>query len=412
VLGVIALFANTTQSTSFGVAAERLTRRVREICFKAIVQHDIGWFDSEKNTSGLLASRLASDATLVEAMVGSRLGLAIQNLFTIAIGLGIAFYYGWKLTLVVLATAPMIAFAQAMQMLAMKGSGDASQRAAEEATQVASESIQNMRTVASFTLETQVTTRYRAKLQAPIKLGLKKENLSGFLTGLGEGLMFISYFISFWYGGKLISDGDMSFEDVMKVLMAIMLSAMAIGQSAAMSPNMGKGKQAVSNIFRLVDDKPIIDPFSTEGKTDEIHGNIELRGVKFHYPTRVEVSVLKGLDLKVTPGTVTALVGHSGCGKSSIIGLLERFYDINEGEITIDGIPIKDYNVAYLRQNIALVGQEPVLFNGSIAENIRLGKPEATMEEVEEAAKSANAHNFICQFPDGTYCQPRSFSSS
>jgi len=144
-----------------------------------------------------------------------------------------------------------------------------------------------------------------------------------------------------------------------------------------------------------------IDPTSEEGKKpDSCEGRIIIRDICFTYPTRPDAQVLKKFSLKVEPGTVVALVGHSGCGKSSVVCLLERFYDIQDGELLLDGVSIKELNVRWLRQHIGLVGQEPVLFSGSIADNIRMGKPDATDEEVENAAKASNAHNYIMDFPD------------
>jgi len=135
-------------------------------------------------------------------------------------------------------------------------------------------------------------------------------------------------------------------------------------------------------------------------KPDSCAGQIAIKDICFTYPTRPDAQVLKKFSLKVEPGTVVALVGHSGCGKSSVVCLLERFYDIQDGELLLDGVSIKELNVRWLRQHIGLVGQEPVLFSGSIADNIRMGKPDATDEEVENAAKASNAHNYIMDFPD------------
>jgi ATP-binding cassette subfamily B (MDR/TAP) protein 1 len=168
-----------------------------------------------------------------------------------------------------------------------------------------------------------------------------------------------------------------------------------------MMPDAAKAKKAAAVIFRLIDHKSEIDSSSNEGKKLEtIQGNVVLRNVSFTYPTRPEAPILQNLNLEVKPGQQIALVGYSGCGKSSIVSLLERFYDPQEGDITLDGVNIKELNVKWLRQQIGFVGQEPVLFSGSIAENIRYGKPNATQEEIEEACKSANAHNFISEFPD------------
>jgi len=185
------------------------------------------------------------------------------------------------------------------------------------------------------------------------------------------------------------------------------LTAMSIGQSTAMAPNVAKAKPAASALFQMIDEIPEIDSESTVGDIlNSVTGNIEFKQVEFFYATRPDATVFDALNLTVAPGKVMALVGQSGCGKSSIISLLERFYNPVEGEILLDGVEIRKINLKSLRQQIGLVGQEPVLFAGTIADNIRYGKPDATQEEIEAAARDSNAHDFVSHFPDKyeTFC--------
>jgi ATP-binding cassette subfamily B (MDR/TAP) protein 1 len=171
-----------------------------------------------------------------------------------------------------------------------------------------------------------------------------------------------------------------------------------------MAPSASKAKAAAAAIFSLIDKVSPIDFSSQEGvkkDKDQVKGNIEFKNVEFHYPTRPEVSVLRKFRLTASAGKVTALVGASGCGKSSCVGLIERWYDPVNGNVLLDDTDLREYNVKWLREQISLVGQEPVLFSGTIAENIAYGKEDATQEEIEEAAKAANAHKFISGFPLG-----------
>jgi len=188
----------------------------------------------------------------------------------------------------------------------------------------------------------------------------------------------------------------------MKVFMAVVMCAMGMGQAAGMAPDAGKAKRAASVIFQMIDHKSEIDATSKDGDIIETcRGEIQLKDVNFSYPTRQDAQVLKKFNLTVKPGSIVALVGPSGCGKSSVVSLIERFYDPQEGQILFDNKNIKELNLHFLREHVGLVGQEPVLFSGTILENIKMGKPDATEEEVKEAAKASNAHNFISEFPDG-----------
>jgi len=176
---------------------------------------------------------------------------------------------------------------------------------------------------------------------------------------------------------------------------------LAMGQASALSGSIPKGKVAASGIFRLIDSDSEVDSSSTDGKKlTDVKGEIEFRDVKFHYPTRPDVTVFEHFNLKVNAGKVLAIVGPSGAGKSSVVSLLERFYVTDAGNISLDGTDVKDLNIKFLRTQLGLVSQEPVLFSGTIEDNIAYGKEGATHEEIVAAAKAANAHNFVSEFPD------------
>eukprot|EP01114_Cavostelium_apophysatum_P016898 TRINITY_DN48_c0_g1_i1.p1 TRINITY_DN48_c0_g1~~TRINITY_DN48_c0_g1_i1.p1 ORF type:complete len:1280 (-),score=427.38 TRINITY_DN48_c0_g1_i1:235-4074(-) len=399
-MGAGPLIGNALSSSMFGQSSERFIRRIREMAFNSIIRQEISYFDSEKHSTGILTSHLASEATLVGQLVGINFALTVQNIWTLITGLVIAFYYGWKLTLVVLAASPLMAFGQAMQAFTMKNFTQKTQEAYSKANEVATESIANMRTVASFTQEQQCLYKYSERLEEPMQLGSRRALTSGIATAFGVFSILGVYAISFWYGGKLIRDGEYEFIDVLKVFMAIAMSTMGIGQSAAFFPDAAKAKAASSMIFQIIDRKSAIDPENESGVEPQVTGTIEFKDVTFHYPQRPDTQIFTGLNFSVPKGKVIALVGQSGAGKSSVIALLERFYDPTGGQILIDGVPLEDYNIKYIRRQLSLVGQEPVLFAGTIADNIRYGKPDATMDEIIAATKASNAHNFIEGFPD------------
>ena len=175
-----------------------------------------------------------------------------------------------------------------------------------------------------------------------------------------------------------------------------------LGQIASMSGDFSKASIAAAELFAIADRVPPIDSYSDAGKRPEsCEGNISLKGVQFAYPARPDVIVLKGIDVDVPAGKTVALVGSSGCGKSTIIQLVERFYDPAQGTVLIDGQDLRELNIGWARSQVGLVSQEPILYVGTVRQNIQYGKPTATQEEVEAAAKEANVHNFIMSLPDG-----------
>eukprot|EP01132_Coremiostelium_polycephalum_P000417 gene417-527_t len=434
-LATAAGIANFLQIYSFTAIGEKLTYRLRELSFKSIIRQDVGWFDMPENSTGILTANLATDATLVQGMTSQRLGLLIQNMITTVAGIVIAFVAGWKLTLVILACVPIIAFAGKVEMDFFAGFSQKNKQAYGASGQVASEAIGGIRTIASFTCEEKVLKNFKEALKEPMRLSFRKSNISGLAFGFSQCTLFFIYTLAYWYGGKLIDEGEWhassseidhycsdfakfgfasydscvkaidtnaGFGNMMRIFFAIIMSAMGIGNSAAFAPDMAKAKVATSSIFTLVDKISKIDPFNKSGETiSDLKGDIEFKNIHFNYPSRPNKVIFNDFSLVIPNGKKVALVGDSGGGKSTVISLLERFYDPASGVVTIDGIDIRNINLTHLRNIFGLVGQEPFLFSGTIFDNIVYGKPDATMEEVVEAAKAANAHTFIETLPDG-----------
>jgi len=235
---------------------------------------------------------------------------------------------------------------------------------------------------------------------------MKQGEKSGIVGGMGVGVfltvMFGTYGLSFWYGSKLIYNGEMEAGDVTTVFFAIIMGAMSIGQLAPILSNFATARGSAVHVFDIIDRKSEIDSMEDEGvQLSELKGKIQIQEVKFTYPSRPEAQVLKGINLDIHEGETIALVGASGCAKSTIISLIQRFYDAEKGNILIDGRNVKEYSIPWLRSRIGVVSQEPVLFAKSIYENIALGNPNASREDIKEAAKKANAHNFIMKLPHG-----------
>ncbi|XP_064023312.1 ATP-binding cassette sub-family B member 5 [Pogoniulus pusillus] len=402
-LGVIILAAYIIQGFMFGKSGEILTMRLRSLSFKALLQQEIGWYDDQKNAVGVLLTRLATDASQVKGATGSRLGLVAMTVFTLLTAIIIAFVYDWQLTLLVLACVPFHIAANAVNVSSMSGHAAKDQKALEEAGRIATESVENIRTVASLTREETFYERYITSLDGPYRLALTKAPLYGFTYGVSQSAEFFINAAVFRFGAWLIAHCLTNFENVFIVFSSIMFATTNVGQSASLAPDFGKAKVSAQRIFQLLDRKPVTHSCSEEGeKLSNFEGNIEFRNVHFVYPTRPEVQVLQGLNLKVNKGQTLALVGSSGCGKSTSIQLLQRFYDPAEGQVLADGFDTRSLHLQWLRSRLGLVSQEPILFDCSIAENIQYGDNSrvVSQKEIEEAAKAANIHAFIEKLPE------------
>ncbi|XP_065484687.1 ATP-binding cassette sub-family B member 5 [Caloenas nicobarica] len=402
-LGVITLAAYIAQGFMFGKSGELLTMRLRSLSFRALLQQDIGWYDDQKNAVGVLLTRLATDASQVKGATGSRLGLMTMTVCTLLTAIIIAFIYGWQLTLLILACIPFIIAANAASVSAVSGHAAKDQKALEEAGRISTESVENIRTVASLAKEELFFERYVTSLNGPYRDSLTKAPLYGFTYGVAQSANYFLNAAVFRFGAWLIARCLTNFENVFIVFSSIIFAAMNVGQSASLAPDYGKSKISAQRIFKLLDRKPIIDSYSEEGeKLSNFEGNIEFRNIHFVYPARPEVQVLQGLNVKVNKGQTLALVGGSGCGKSTSIQLLERFYDPVEGQVLADGFDTRSLHLQWLRSRFGLVSQEPILFDCSIAENIRYGDNSrvVSQEEVEKAAKAANIHSFIEKLPE------------
>ncbi|KAH7858063.1 hypothetical protein Vadar_019616 [Vaccinium darrowii] len=248
-------------------------------------------------------------------------------------------------------------------------------------------------------------------MEGPRKESIKQSWFSAVGLFSSEFFSTASTALSFWYGGRLLNQGSISSKQLFQAFFILMGTSKTIADAGSMTSDLTKGSQAVRSLFADLDRKSEIEPDDPKGmKVDvDIKGQIELKNVFFYYPSRPDEMIFKSLNLKIDAGKTVALIGNSGSGKSTIIGLIERFYDPIRGLISIDEVDIKAYNLRNLRSRIALVGQEPTLFAGTIRQNIAYGKEQATESEITEAAILANAHEFISSMKEGyeTYCGER-----
>ncbi|KAL0890136.1 hypothetical protein Bca101_014119 [Brassica carinata] len=402
-LGLANFVVIPVQNYLFGIAGGKLIKRIRSMSFDKVVHQEISWFDDTANSSGAIGARLSTDATTVRSLVGDALALIVQNIATVTAGLIIAFTANWMLALVVLAVSPFIVMQGYVQTKFLTGFSADAKMMYEEASQVANDAVSSIRTIASFCAEDKVMDLYQQKCDGPKKQGVRLGIISGAGFGSSFFVLYCTNALCFVIGAVLVQQGRATFGQVFKVFFALTITAIGVSQTSALAPDSNKAKDSAASIFDILDSKPKIDSSSDEGTTlQNVNGDIEFRHVSFRYPMRPDVQIFRDLCLNIPSGKTVALVGESGSGKSTVISMIERFYNPDSGMILIDQVEIQTFKLSWLRQQMGLVSQEPVLFNETIRSNIAYGKTGgATEEEIISAAQAANAHNFISSLPQG-----------
>ncbi|KAK3158168.1 hypothetical protein QOZ80_2AG0133750 [Eleusine coracana subsp. coracana] len=274
--------------------------------------------------------------------------------------------------------------------------------AQSESSKLAAEAVSNLRTIAAFSSQDHILRLFDKSQEGPRKESIRQSWFAGLVLSTSMCLMTCTWALNFWYGGKLIAERHITAKALMQTFMIVVTTGRMIGEASSMTSDLAKGADAMASVFAVLDRETEIDPDSPDGyKAEKLKGEVEIQGVDFAYPSRPAVIVLKGFSLSIQAGKSTALVGQSGSGKSTIIGLIERFYDPLRGIVKIDGRDIQTYNLRGLRWHIGLVSQDPTLFAGTIRENIMYGMEMASEAEIENAARSANAHDFISSLKEG-----------
>ncbi|KAM8901236.1 bile salt export pump [Lycaon pictus] len=402
-VGCVSLCTQFLQGYAFAKSGELLTKRLRKYGFRAMLGQDIGWFDDLRNSPGALTTRLATDASQVQGAAGSQIGMMVNSFTNVTVAMIIAFFFSWKLSLVIMCFFPFLALSGALQTRMLTGFATQDKEALEIAGQITNEALSNIRTVAGIGKERQFIEAFEAELEKPFKTAFRKANVYGFCFGFSQCIVFVANSASYRYGGYLIPNEGLHFSYVFRVISSVVLSATALGRASSYTPSYAKAKISAARFFQLLDRQPPIKVYSSAGeKWDNFQGQVDFVDCKFTYPSRPDTQVLNGLSVSVRPGQTLAFVGSSGCGKSTSIQLLERFYDPDQGKVMIDGHDSRKVNVQFLRSNIGIVSQEPVLFACSIMDNIKYGDNtrEIPMEKVIEAAKQAQLHDFVMSLPE------------
>ena len=276
---------------------------------------------------------------------------------------------------------------------------------------VVEEAISSIRNAVAFGTQDKLARQYDGHLAEAEKWGLRMKRVLALMLAFMMCIIYLNYGLAFWMGSRYLVDGETTLQSVLTIILAVIIGAFSLGNVAPNAQAFTTGVAAASKIFSTIDRVSPLDPTSEAGETlDNVEGVIELKDIKHIYPSRPEVVVMQDVNLVVPAGKMTALVGPSGSGKSTVVGLVERFYDPVGGAVYLDGVDIRKLNLRWLRQQISLVQQEPVLFSTTIFENIRHGLIGTKYENVSEekqrelivnAAKMANAHDFVTDLPEG-----------
>uniref|UniRef100_A0A7S3QFU2 Bile salt export pump n=1 Tax=Chaetoceros debilis TaxID=122233 RepID=A0A7S3QFU2_9STRA len=428
---IAGIFAGFLRGSIFGVVAERMVARLRNDLYGSILKQDIAFFD--ENKSGELVSRLGSDTTLLQGVVGMSLPEALINIVKAIVSIVLIFIISPELAGVSIGTIFVIVIISLPLGKMLAKYSKEYQDALGEAQTFSTEAIGSMRTVQSFAAESKEKNRYSGHIGDPdmypwwwpknkvdvdgfvkkstYSIGFRRSIVnSGFFSIIfGGGFGFL--YVCLWYGFYLVQRGDMTLGELTAFQSYVFNIGLGLGTASTHIAKIIEGLGASGRVFYLLDAIPSIPSPPKEGekgkvllKPKSMEGRINFEKVKFAYPSRPDIDVLDDYTLEIPPDSTTALVGSSGSGKSTVVALLQRFYDINGGTLTIDDVDIKDLDVKWLRQHIGYVQQEPQLFGVSVRENLLYGVPDneiVSQETIEQACRDANCHDFISSWPEG-----------
>lgn len=381
----------------FSIVSEKSMADIRRTVYSKIVSLPISFF--EQRRVGELMSRITADVQALQDVLAFTLAELFRSLATVIVGIIIICFISWKLTIFMLATFPVaIVVAMVFGRYIRKLSKMAQDELAS-ANVIVEETLQSINVVKAFTNEALEVNRYGNALSKVIAAALKAGRFRGGFVSFIIFALFGGIVGVVWYGALLVQSGEMPFSELMTFIFYTMFIGGSIGGLGDMYAQIQKTLGASERLLEILDEKSEVEikPISP---LVPIYGNIAFENVAFSYPTRPDMAVLKDISLDVSAGRKIALVGYSGAGKSTIVQLLMRYYQPKEGKISVDGQDIQTFDITAYRQNIAVVPQEVMLFGGTIRENIAYGKPNATEKEIMEAARKANALEFISSFPE------------
>ncbi|GAA0149865.1 ATP-binding cassette [Lithospermum erythrorhizon] len=401
-IGLLTLFAHAVQHYFFGVIGERAMANLRETLYTAALRNELAWFEKPANTVGALTSRLIFETSTIKTIISDKMSVIVQCISSILIATTLSMRVCWRMGLVAWAVMPCHFINGIVQ--AKSAMGFSSDRAASHSQLVAlaSESVTSIKIIASFCQEEHILEKARLTLKEPMRRSRRESVKYGIIQGISLCLWNIAHAIALWYTTILVNKQQARFEDGVRAYQIFSVTVPSITELWTLIPAVFSAIGTLTPAYQTLDRKTEIVPDVPENSSAErITGDIKFDRVRFFYPLRPERPILDNFSLKIDAGSKVALVGLSGAGKSSILALLLRFYDVQQGKVLIDGKDIREYNLRKLRAQIAFVQQDPLLFSCSIRANISYGNETASEAEIIEVTRQANLHEFISSLPEG-----------
>lgn len=420
---LVGSLASFLRTIIFNGAGERVVSRLRIQLFHAIIRQEIGMFDRRK--TGELISRLTADTTSLQDVATSNVSMFIRGLVQIVVSAGLMFFNSWRLALLILLVVPFCMLLVTLYSPIVSRIATKYTDRLGESNNIAQESIANVRTMRSFAAEDVESQKYRAAIGDPddrtdtkccwypatetaYKAGIQKQISAAFFLAFVTFLFMTAMVVVLWYGTFEVIDGNLTLGNLSSFILYAVQIAGSIGTMVGLANSLYSAKGASKRTFQLIDREPAV-PVAGGDTPESMDGFISFENVTFSYPTRPEVNVMNNFSLDIPKDATVAFVGSSGAGKSTVLSLIQRFYDVTSGRILLDGRPLADLDPSWVRRQFAFVQQEPVLFGASIAANIgygyavKMGSPDARLsqEQMEAVAKDAYCHDFIMSFPEG-----------
>ncbi|RSL84699.1 hypothetical protein CEP52_016361 [Fusarium oligoseptatum] len=431
IMALVEFSANVVSGCAFGWAAEKILTRIRILSLRSLLSQTITWHNMDGRTPGTLISYIISDASALSNISGSTIGLLLAAAVNLVAGLVVSFVLAWKIAIVLAPCIPVLLASGLMKLRTQAKFAERHQKAFAQATSITVEAVDNIRIVSAFSLERQSNARYELALRDPYRETLRSIAYGNIFLALAFSISNLVYALAYWWGTRQVVAGLYSQTQFFIILPALLFSTQSCSQMLALAPDISKAGLAASNITELLTTRSADDELNPQGSgknhrdyklllSEKPHDmeaadssvpdssgqgmNIQLQDVHFEYPSRPGQPVLCGVNLNIQAGQFCALAGSSGSGKSTIFAMLERFYRPNRGAVLMDGTDITRQLGTEFRDDIALVPQENVLFEGSIAFNLGLGaRPghQPSQEEMEEACRAASIHDVIMALPEG-----------
>ncbi|OLY77817.1 Multidrug resistance protein 1 [Smittium mucronatum] len=398
-IAVLTFFSVLIKTYFFGISFQNLCKKLKLSIFKSVLNQKCQFFDRQENGTGTLSLKITSEPGNISSFGSDTLPMIITSISSIITGMAIGFYKSWRLTLIAIALLPFMLFSESVQSKIHAGATKSGKKDTEKISNLISESLQNIQTVSSLSIENTFLGLLKDSNKRLYKFLLRGYLIGSISYGFSQSSVFMVYIAMFYAGAIFISKGVLTSESMFNALYAIVLATVAVGRTSQFLPFMPKALLASASINEMLCNSPVSKPDNNQPAVR--NGFVSGSQIEFSYPNRPEVKTLKKVTFLAKPGQKIAFVGNSGSGKSTIVSLILKLYKATDGIIEVDCMDVNDWGDYELRNTISIVSQEPCLFNVSVCDNIKFGNPKATQYEIELAATRANIHKTILDLPDG-----------